>query len=149
MGCGSGYLTAAMAHLVGPSGKVTGVDHLDELVNMARTNIRKNDAELVDSGRINLLTADGRKGYAANAPYDAIHVGAAAATVPQELLDQLKPGGRIIIPVGPEGGAQELMQIDKAIDGKITQKDLMGVMYVPLTSAQHQWPSAKGINGDL
>lgn len=77
---------------------------------------------------------DGRLGHAAHAPYDAIHVGAAAPTVPMELLNQLKPGGRMICPVGPQGGEQFLEQFDRdAVSGEVRRERLMGVMYVPLT----------------
>ena len=80
-----------------------------------------------------LVCGDGRQGYLPNAPYDAIHVGAAAPVVPQALLQQLKPGGRMVIPVGSQGGKQTLDQYDKALDGKIQKTTLMGVRYVPLT----------------
>lgn len=74
------------------------------------------------------------------APYDAIHVGAAAHPIPDALIKQLKPGGRLFIPVGPTHGDQWLEQIDKDKDGNIVRQRLMGVRYVPLTDrAQQIW----------
>lgn len=86
----------------------------------------------VGSGVLKLIVGDGWKGAPEYGPYDAIHVGAAAAKVPESLIEQLKPGGRMVIPVGPEGEVQSLAVIDKSEDGKATRRDLMDVQYVPL-----------------
>lgn len=61
---GSGYLTACMAEMVGNSGKVIGIDHIPELVEKSRQNIKRENSDLLDSGRVVLVTGDGRHGYA-------------------------------------------------------------------------------------
>jgi protein-L-isoaspartate(D-aspartate) O-methyltransferase len=147
VGSGSGYLTACMARLVRPGGKAIGVDHIQELVDKSITNIKKNNKELFDDGSLEIHKCDGRQGYAAEAPYDAIHVGAAAPDTPHELIRQLKVGGRLVSPVGG-GYGQEMITYDKKSDGSYHEQRHMGVMYVPLTDEQKQYASA-GIRKDL
>ncbi|GES88411.1 protein-L-isoaspartate(D-aspartate) O-methyltransferase-like isoform X1 [Rhizophagus clarus] len=137
IGCGSGYLTACLAEMVGPEGKVVGIEHIKELVDMSRKNIQKDRPELLESQRVILVHGDGREGYLEEAPYDCIHVGAAAEKTPHALINQLKAPGRLFIPVG--GYDQYIYQIDKDVNGNVTHKKVMGVMYVPLTDADKQW----------
>ena len=100
IGSGSGYLTAVLANLIATSptegGTVVGIDHIQPLVDMARTNMEKSaeGRRMLDEGRVRFVKGDGRKGWAEGAPYDAIHVGAAAAEHHQVLVDQLKAPGR-------------------------------------------------------
>ena len=138
VGCGSGYLTAAMGRMVGSQGKVVGLDYVRGLTDLTTKNIKKSDGDLLESGVVEIVLGDGWQGWEAHAPYDAIHVGAAAATLPRTLIEQLKPGGRMIIPVGPQGGSQYLLGVNKSSDGKsFTKEQLMGVRYVPLVQKHY------------
>ncbi|KAK5107161.1 hypothetical protein LTR62_001686 [Meristemomyces frigidus] len=136
VGSGSGYLTHVIAELIKPDGKVVGVDHIQPLVDLSTANTRKSDEgrQLMDRGGIQYIKADGRLGWAKEAPYDAIHVGAAAASFHTELIEQLKAPGRLFMPV-EEDGVQHIWVCDKKEDGTVTRKKDMGVRYVPLTDA--------------
>ncbi|CAM9148245.1 unnamed protein product [Ascophyllum nodosum] len=139
VGCGSGYLTGALARLVGESGTVFGMDYIPNLVAMTKTNLESDDETLLSSGRVSLVTGDGWKGWAEKGPFDAIHVGAAAETIPEALVSQLKVGGRMVVPVGPQSASQTLMRVDRTKDsGPITEsyttEELMAVIYVPLVN---------------
>eukprot|EP00871_Galdieria_phlegrea_P002250 jgi/Galph1/3025/GphlegSOOS_G1678.1 len=136
VGSGSGYLTACMGLMVAPNGVVVGVEHIPGLAKQSIDNIEKSQKNLLDSGVMKILTSDGRLGYSEEAPYHAIHVGAAAGDVPRELLEQLLPGGRMIIPVGT--WEQELVQYDKKMDGTVLKKHITFVRYVPLCSPEQQ-----------
>ncbi|KAJ0106090.1 hypothetical protein Patl1_18189 [Pistacia atlantica] len=134
---GTGYLTACFAVMVGPQGRAVGVEHIPELVNSSIKNIEKSAvAPLLKEGSLAVHVGDGRQGWPEFAPYDAIHVGAAAAEIPQALIDQLKPGGRLVIPVG--NIFQDLKVIDKNSDGSISVRSETSVRYVPLTSRDAQ-----------
>ena len=135
IGCGSGYLAAVFARL-NPKAKVYGVDYIPELVQLSYKNLRKADGDLLDGGNIQLHTGNGWNGFAEGAPYSCIHVGAAAATLPRALSDQLKVGGKMIIPIGPDGGNQVLYLVERKAEGNneeaLKVEPLMGVRYVPL-----------------
>lgn len=148
VGSGSGYLTAVMGYLVSsentsiqPNGKVIGIDHIPELVETSISNINKGNSDLLSNNIVTLITGDGRQGYPKEAPYDAIHVGAASDSIPTALINQLKPGGKLVVPVGTQNSNQSLKLYTKNDDGNgYTSKSLMDVIYVPLTDRASQWP---------
>ncbi|KAF8230276.1 protein-L-isoaspartate O-methyltransferase [Tricholoma matsutake] len=137
VGSGSGYLCAVLHHLVGPTGRVIGIEHIPELVDWSIENLKRDGlGEALDKKQIEVMGGDGRQGYASGGPYDAIHVGAAAPTLPTALVDQLASPGRIFIPVGQY--IQYIQHVDKDAAGRISEKQVMGVSYVPLTDQSKQ-----------
>ena len=133
-----------MAALVGPRGSVVGIDHIPELVQWSIENVRRDGkSELLTSGRLQLLVADGFDGHAKGAPYDFIHVGAAPATIPTALKQQLKPGGVLLLPVGP-AEKQVFTRVTRSPDGaSFVEEPLFAVRYVPLTTAEQQLRNAR------
>ena len=79
-----------------------------------------------------MRVGDGYKGWPEKAPFDGIVVTAAAPRVPQALVDQLKPGGRMVIPVGERWEVQQLLLIVRKADGTVEQKNVLPVRFVPL-----------------
>ncbi|KAJ5118528.1 Protein-L-isoaspartate(D-aspartate) O-methyltransferase [Penicillium atrosanguineum] len=151
IGSGSGYLTHVFANLVtapgsSDQGQVIGVEHIPELVELARTNMNNSDdgRKLLESGKVKFITADGRLGWKEGAPYDAIHVGAAAEQLHPLLIQQLRAPGRLFIPVDSSddesltssvGGGQYIWVVDKKADGSVHKQKVFQVKYVPLTDA--------------
>lgn len=136
VGAGCGWHAATIAEIVAPTGAsrsewghVYTVEIILGLAELARKNIMK--AGYAD--RVTIICADGSMGYPEKAPYDRILVTAAAPNVPQPLIDQLKPGGIMLIPIGSVSLFQNLMKITKRTDGRIIEENLGGVAFVPLT----------------
>ncbi|PLW51232.1 hypothetical protein PCASD_01011 [Puccinia coronata f. sp. avenae] len=151
VGSGSGYMVACFHHLLrGPApdssppaiGFVLGIEHIPELARQSIDNLRKDGlAPSIENSEISVSSEDGRNPDPSHGgAWDVIHVGAAAPTVPDSLLIQLNSPGRMFIPVGEDD--QAIYQIDKHFDGSITQQQLYGVRYVPLTSQEAQLKSA-------
>ena len=141
VGCGSGYLAAVFARL-DPRVRVIAIDYVPELTAMTTQNLNKSDAELLSLGRIVVETRNGWEGVAERAPFDAIHVGAAADGYPRALMEQLKVGGKMIIPVGKDGESQALVVVERLDEG-ITEEsfrktDVLGVRYVPLVKGSYK-----------
>ncbi len=120
------------------SGVVVGVEHIKQLYDMSIKNINKHHSKLLKDEKVILQNCDGRNGFKEKAPYKAIHVGAAAPEVPKDLIDQLDKNGRMFIPVGGQYSSQWIHVIDKDSNGKINDKRVLSVNYVPLTSAEKQ-----------
>lgn len=124
VGTGSGYQAAILASLVP---KVFTVERIEELLKLARRRFHK-------LGLNNIYTryADGHLGWPSQAPFDGIIVTAASIGVPSELIQQLRIGGVLVVPV-EQGGAQRLLAIRRTEEG-VDEKDLGGVIFVPMLS---------------
>lgn len=127
IGTGSGYQAAVLAEIVG---KVYTIEIVEELGKQASTRLKE-----LGYKNIEVKTADGYQGWKEHAPFDAIVVTAAAEFIPPPLKEQLKDGGRMIIPVGSPYMTQQLMLIEKT-GNKFTTSSKMPVRFVPFKRSQ-------------
>jgi protein-L-isoaspartate(D-aspartate) O-methyltransferase len=125
IGTGSGYQAAVLAEIVA---QVFTIEIVEPLARSARARL-----EELEYANVVVREGDGYYGWQEHAPYDAIIVTAAASHVPPPLLEQLRAGARMVIPVGPPFQVQTLMLIEKRADGRIEQRSLMPVRFVPFT----------------
>jgi protein-L-isoaspartate(D-aspartate) O-methyltransferase len=124
VGTGSGYQAAVLAEI---ASRVYSIEIIESLGRQAQRRL----AEL-GYGNVEVKIGDGYKGWPEKGPFDAIVVTAAAPSVPQALIDQLKPGGRMVIPVGGQGDIQFLKLVTKRADGGYDEKRVLAVRFVPL-----------------
>jgi len=122
VGAGSGYQAAVLSKL---ANKVVAIEIIPELVVNARGVL---DSLGIDN--VEIICADGRKGWPEGAPYDGIVVAAAAEEVPPALTEQLKEGGRLVIPVGGRWG--QSLQISRKRGGALETEELCRCVFVPL-----------------
>jgi protein-L-isoaspartate(D-aspartate) O-methyltransferase len=124
VGTGSGYQAAVLAEIVS---RVYSIELIPSLGQTAQKRL-----EELGYGNIEVRIGDGYKGWPEKAPFDGIVVTAAAPQVPQALVDQLKPGGRMVIPVGADSYMQYLKVLTKRADGGVDEKRVLPVRFVPL-----------------
>ena len=124
VGAGSGYAAAVISRI---AAQVIGIERQPELAAIARQRLAAIGYE-----NVAIVEGDGTTGWPAGAPYDAILAAAAGSHVPQALVGQLRPGGRIVMPVGDAGAVQQLVKVTRHEDGSLQQSDLGPVRFVPL-----------------
>ena len=135
IGAGSGYAAAVLSEI---AANVYTVERLGPLAEKAAATL----AEL-GYDNVHVLHGDGTRGWPAHAPYDAIVVAAGGPQVPESLKEQLKIGGRLVIPVGADQRSQELVRVTRISANEYRSEDIADVRFVPLIGEQG-WPTSKG-----
>jgi len=125
VGTGSGYQAAVLAELVA---EVYTVEIIEALAKTAEGRLQQ-----LGYQNVSVLHGDGFFGWPEQAPFDAIIVTAVGPTIPDPLLAQLRPGGRMILPLGETNTGQNLVLVEKDLDGNVTRRNVLPVMFVPLT----------------
>lgn len=124
VGTGSGYQAAVLAWI---GCRVFTMEIFEAHADSARSRLAR-----LGFKNATVRHGDGHFGWPAEAPFDAILVTAAAGYIPPDLVDQLKPGGRMLIPVGSPAGTQQLILVEKSAGGKVSTRSLLPVAFVPL-----------------
>lgn len=125
VGTGSGYQAAVLAEVVD---HVFTIEIIGELARSARQRLRE-----LGYDNVTVRHGDGYRGWPEHAPFDAIVVTAAPEQIPEPLVDQLATGGRMVIPVGPQGRGQALTVLHRREDGSLDRRVVSAVRFVPLT----------------
>ena len=134
IGTGSGYQAAMLAAL---DARVCSIEIIPELAERARRDLDRLGFDSVES-----RSGDGYYGWPECGPFDAIVVTAGATHVPPPLIEQLAPGGKMIIPVGSRFLTQQLLLIDKSATGEVRTRHVLPVRVVPLTGGHERGPAA-------
>ncbi len=125
VGTGLGYQAAILSEL---AGEVYSVEIIEELASDARTRLDR-----LGYDRVVTRAGDGSHGWSEQAPFDKILVAAAPELIPVALLDQLRPGGRMVLPSGLED-AQQLVLVEKGADGRVSTREILPVRFAPLVT---------------
>ena len=133
VGSGSGYAAAVISRI---ASKVIGIERQHDLVEVSRRRVAQ-----LGYDNVEIVEGDGTKGAPDEAPFEAILAAASGSHVPKALLDQLAPGGRLVMPVGSPGWVQKLVKVTKLEDGSLQQSDLGDVRFVPLIG-EEGWKDA-------
>jgi len=124
VGSGSGYAAAVMSRI---ARAVIGIERQHDLVGSARERLHR-----LGYDNVMIVEGDGTRGWPEHAPFDAILAAAAGSHVPTPLIDQLSPGGRLVMPIGEPADVQDLIKVVKRHDGSLVEENLGGVRFVPL-----------------
>lgn len=127
VGSGSAWTSALLSEIVGNTGSVFAIERIPQLKSFGEENLRR-----AGYSNVQVFSGDGSRGLSEFAPFDRIHVAAAAREVPPALLDQLAVGGRLVIPVGEY--AQDIVLVEKHGGGKFREQRFPGFQFVPLVT---------------
>jgi protein-L-isoaspartate(D-aspartate) O-methyltransferase len=133
VGAGSGYAAAVIGCI---AAQVVAMERHPELAEEARERLAR-----LGFSNVHIVVGDGTRGWPDSAPYDAILAAASGSHVPDSLVDQLKPGGCLVMPIGDQCSAQQLVKVTRGADGSLRRLDLGAVRFVPLIG-EEGWSDA-------
>lgn len=135
IGTGFGYNAAVVSQIIGSSGHVYTLERIPSLAQKAKENLEKTGYK----DQVTVIIGDGTLGYPEKAPFDRIYGTASAPKIPEPLKNQLKIGGKLIIPLGSNNYFQELVSIQRVSEDKFESSNLGGVAFVPMIG-EYGWP---------